>query len=114
MRKFLSLLAVLILYGVLAFAQTSSVSGTVKDETGTPVPFATINENGTRNTTVADVAGKFTLKVKGQGQLTISAAGFQPKTVSSTSDLQNISLVRGQGQLTEVVVTALQTRRNKN
>jgi TonB-linked SusC/RagA family outer membrane protein len=114
MRKFLSLLAVLILYGVLAFAQTSSVSGTVKDETGTPVPFATINENGTRNTTVADVSGKFTLKLKGQGQLTISAAGFQPKTVSSTSDLQNISLVRGQGQLTEVVVTALQTRRNKN
>lgn len=114
MRKFLSLATVLMFSGILAFAQTRTVSGTVKDETGTAVPFATISENGSRNTTIADAAGNFSIKVKEGAQLTISATGLVSKTISSNSDLQNISLARGQGQLTEVVVTALQTRRNKN
>ena len=43
--------SMLMLCGVLAFAQTHSVSGTVKDEAGAPVPFATVTESGTRNAT---------------------------------------------------------------
>ena len=49
MRKIASLLSVLMLLCTLAFGQTRTVTGTVKDETGTPVPFATVTETGTRN-----------------------------------------------------------------
>ena len=57
MRKFLVLFTSLMLSGVLAFAQTHTVSGTVNDESGTPVPYATVVEKGTRNATTADANG---------------------------------------------------------
>ncbi|MEO6813820.1 MAG: carboxypeptidase-like regulatory domain-containing protein, partial [Ginsengibacter sp.] len=76
MRKFLMLFTVLMLSGVLAFSQGTSVSGTVKDDRGEPVPFATITETGTRNATTADANGNFIIKMRGSGSLTFTSAGF--------------------------------------
>ena len=57
----------LMLTGALAFSQTHTVSGTVKDEGGASVPYATITENGTKNATTADANGNFSIKMKGTG-----------------------------------------------
>jgi len=54
MKRILLLFTVLMLCGFLASAQSRVVTGTVKDETGAPVPFATVTETGTRNATTAD------------------------------------------------------------
>ena len=80
MRKILMLFAVLMLCGVLAFSQNRTVTGTVKDDTGAPVPFATVTETGTRNATTADASGDFTFDQKGSGSLTITATGFDAVT----------------------------------
>ena len=58
MRKFVLLLAVFLSITSLALAQTT-VTGTVKDESGNPVPFATVTEKGTSNAASADAAGAF-------------------------------------------------------
>ena len=83
MRKIVSLLSVLMLLCTLAIAQTRTVSGVVRDEKGEPVPFATVTEAGTNNAVTADVNGAFKINIQGNSNLTISASGFQPKTISA-------------------------------
>ncbi|UWX56051.1 carboxypeptidase-like regulatory domain-containing protein [Maribacter litopenaei] len=50
----------------------STVTGTVTDETGTPLPGANVVEKGTTNGTQTDFDGNFTLNVE-SGQLWYSA-----------------------------------------
>src|SRR6478752_217071 len=107
MRSFTSLLTMLMLCSTLAFAQTRTVTGVVRDDKGEAVPFATVTEAGTQNVVRADANGAYTIKLSPNGQLTISATGFQPQTLSVTGNTANVALVRGEGQLQEVVVTAL-------
>ncbi len=114
MRKIASLLSVLMLICALAFGQTRTVTGTVRDQNGNPVPFATITEAGTSNATTADATGNFTINVTSSGNLTFSATGFQTQTLAQGTGSLAVSLTRGENQLSEVVVTALgQTRQAK-
>ncbi|PVD50992.1 TonB-dependent receptor [Terrimonas sp.] len=57
---------------------TGTVSGIVKDKTGSPVPHATISIKRTAIATTADESGKFTLKHVPAGNciIVISAVGF--------------------------------------
>ncbi len=49
MRKLASVLAVFMLVGMTAFAQTRTVSGVVKSDKGEAIPNATVTEMGTNN-----------------------------------------------------------------
>ncbi len=60
MRRFLSLFTLLIFSGILAFAQTRVVSGTITDNSGSPVAFATVTEAGTKNAVSTDASGNYT------------------------------------------------------
>lgn len=112
MRKSLLLLIVLFI-STLAWAQ-QSIKGTVKNEKGAPVPFATITETGTKNIVQADAAGNFTISIKKDGKLTISAAGHQSQTITVTGGSVEVTLMFGEAQLSEVVVTALGVRKTRN
>jgi TonB-linked SusC/RagA family outer membrane protein len=105
MRKNLSLLSVLMLICALAFGQSRTVTGQVKDEKGESVPFATITETGTRNGVQADANGFFTIKIPQNAQLTITAAGHTSQTIKPGDGPQVITLGISSGQLAEVVVT---------
>ncbi len=74
MRRFLSLFTMLMLCGVLAFAQTRVVSGKVTDIDGNPVSFATIKVKGSSLGLSADANGAYTIKVKTGDVLVISGA----------------------------------------
>src|SRR5215203_5178330 len=112
MRKIASLLSVLMLLCTLAFGQTRTVTGTVTDEAGTPIPFATITETGTNNATTADANGKYSITLKQNSRLTISSTGFQAQTATPTGNEFSFRLSRG-GQLDEVVVTSMGIRRTE-
>ncbi|MEO6868395.1 MAG: SusC/RagA family TonB-linked outer membrane protein, partial [Ginsengibacter sp.] len=115
MRKVLTLFTVLMLLGVMAFSQGRVVTGTVKDDTGAAIPFATITESGTRNATTADPNGNFTLKMKGSGVVIITATGFDAASVTPTGNTVMASLKRNTTELATVTVTtALGIQRNKN
>jgi TonB-linked SusC/RagA family outer membrane protein len=113
MRKIASLLSVLMLVCGLAFGQTRTVSGTVRDDKGDPIPFATITIVGTTTATQADANGNFTLNnVAENARIGISATGFAAQTIAASGSLSSITLARTEGQLQEVVVTtALGIRR---
>src|SRR5215203_5833091 len=113
MKKILSLFSVLVLFCALAYGQVRTITGTVRDDKGEAVPFATVTEAGTRNAVQADASGNFSIKVPENARLSITASGYQTQTIAGTNTA-SIQLVRSEGPLTEVVVTALQTRRNRN
>ena len=81
MRKIASL-AVLMLLCIFAFAQTRTVKGTIKDDKGESIPFATITEAGTKNATTADADGAFLIKIKEGAKLNVSATGFNATTAT--------------------------------
>jgi TonB-linked SusC/RagA family outer membrane protein len=115
MRKFLSLFTLLMLSGVLAFSQGRVVTGTVKDDAGAPIPYATVTESGTRNATTADANGNFSIKTKGAGDLTITATGYNASVVTPKGNTALATLTRNPSELATVVVTtALGIQRNKN
>jgi TonB-linked SusC/RagA family outer membrane protein len=106
MRKIASLLTMLMLVSALAFAQTRTVSGQIKDEKGDPVPFASVVEAGNpSNGTKADGVGYFTIKIKEGSKLTITAQGYKSVTITPTSGVQIISMVTDVTVEKEVVVT---------
>jgi TonB-linked SusC/RagA family outer membrane protein len=112
MKKLVTLLSVLLLVCMTAMAQTRTVTGTVRDSTGKPIPFATINESGKKNTVTADADGNFSIKVTGNPKLVISAVGY--KTVTADASETSFSLSRSDGNMSEVVVTAMGIRRSRN
>ena len=110
MRRFLSLLTMLMLCGVLAFAQNRVVTGKVTDKDGNAVPFSTIKIKGTSAGTQADANGAFTVRVKDGTVLTISSAGYVTSDVNvgvRSTIVEVLELSNTSTRLTEVVVTAL-------
>ena len=106
MRKLLTLLAALLLCSVLALAQTRAVGGKITDEKGDPIPFATVAIKGTKNATIADANGYFSIKVKTGDVLVVSAQGSEKKEVTvGVGDVVSVSLTKTNSALQEVVVT---------
>src|SRR5688500_13308552 len=113
MRKIATLLPALILLCVLAFGQTRTITGTVTDNNGVPVPFASINIKGTTKGTTADDNGAFKIDAAAGQVLVISAIGVKMKEVTvGTGDTYAVQ-VEAVSALDEVVVTALNIRRDK-
>jgi TonB-dependent SusC/RagA subfamily outer membrane receptor len=114
MRKISSLLAVLMLFNALAFSQTRSVSGQVKNSKGDPVPFANVIIKGTTTGVSADANGNFKIDVKPGDYLVISSTSFAVQEISVGNSSTVSVTLQQEGNLSEVVVTALGIRRNKN
>ncbi|MBL0057184.1 MAG: von Willebrand factor type A domain-containing protein [Chitinophagaceae bacterium] len=104
------LFAIVAIFALLAFTSPKDliVTGTVTDQSGNPIPFATIKVVGTRTGLSADQNGHFSINVKSeQSELEISAAGFKNAVVRINGQ-KNITVVmeKSGAELKEVVVTA--------
>ncbi len=92
-----------------------SVTGTITDENGDPLPGATIQEKGTTNGTITGVDGKYSLDVPDNSVLTISFVGFQTQEVQLNGrSVIDISLVADISALEEVVVVGYGTQRKSD
>src|SRR5262245_28483135 len=107
MRKLLSLIAALLLCSVIAFSQTTrTVSGKVTDEKGDPIPFATVAIKGTKNATIADANGLFSIKLNAGDVLVVSAQGVDKKEVTpGAGDFISVEVTKSNSALQEVVIT---------
>ena len=102
----LFLFTILIMCTVTLFAQTS-VSGTVVDAEGQPIPGVTIlDNNNQQNGTVSDFDGNFTISVPSDAELKVSFIGFESRIipVSGQNNL-SISMNESVSALDEIVVT---------
>ncbi len=83
-----------------------SVSGTVVDDAGTPLPGATVIEKGTSNGTQTDFDGNFILQVSnGQATIVVSYIGYEPVELPLNGQTSvSVALNPSTSQLDEVVI----------
>ena len=84
--------------------KTLKIAGTILDSKGGPVINATVREVGTKNATITDLDGNYTIDVNPGASLQISSIGFKSKTVKiSKSGKINLTLDEDATTLGEVV-----------
>ncbi|WP_162497560.1 SusC/RagA family TonB-linked outer membrane protein [Aureibaculum marinum] len=114
-RKNLALLMfamVMTSFGALQAQKT--VTGTVLDETGMPLPGASVVEKGTTNGTSTDFDGKFSLEVKNEATtLLVSFIGYVTQEVAVADGPISVTLQSDVNALEEVVITALGIKREE-
>ena len=110
----LSMVATLVLGCFGAFAQGQRVTGTVTDETGTPVIGAAVVVKGTTRGTSTDVAGFYEIAADANATLEFTYLGMQTQEVAVAGrTVIDIILVADSEQIEEVVVQAFGTAKKE-
>ena len=93
-----------------SWAQEAQIRGTVYDETGQPLPGATILVKGTTNGTTSDIDGKFTISSPANGTLVFSFIGYTPIEMEvGNQTVIDVNLTPDLADLEEVVVVGYGT-----
>jgi TonB-linked SusC/RagA family outer membrane protein len=108
----LHLLLWLFLLPVITFAQTA-ITGTVVDAAGETIIGANVFEKDTRNSTVTDLNGKFTLIVAEGAVLQVSFLGYTTQDVAASPNM-TVVLMEDTRTLNEVVVVGYGTQKKVN
>ena len=84
-----------------------SVSGTITDQDGQPIPGVTILDKGDNsNGTVTDFDGNFTINVSSDGTLSVSFVGYLTQNISVSGQTNiNVMLEENISALDEIVIT---------
>lgn len=112
--KFSVVLTLLLVFIVqLTYAQEKTVSGSVTDDAGLPLPGVNIIIEGTTTGTQSDFDGNYSINASEGAVLVFSYVGFQTEEVTvGSSNTYNITMQSG-AELDQVVVTALGVSREK-
>ena len=113
--KFSSILTLLLAFVVqITFAQERSITGTVTDADGLPLPGVNVLIKGTTTGTQTDFDGNYDINAQQGDVLVFSFVGLK-QTEYAVSNVNQIDVVMEQdsAQLDEVVVTALGISREK-
>lgn len=107
----MSLLGILMVQ--VGFAQQKTITGTITDEMGLPLPGATVVIENTTRGVSSDFDGNFSIDAESGEVLVISFVGYADHRVTvGTEDNYSVSLIPS-NELEEVVVTSLGIKREK-
>ncbi|MEZ7505350.1 SusC/RagA family TonB-linked outer membrane protein [Flavobacterium sp. Arc2] len=104
--KKLFLISLLFLFVQTTFAQTKTITGTVKNKAdGIPIPGVTVLIKGTTKSSITDLDGNYTINASSTDALVFSYIGFETKELKVTGSKLNLTLSEGAETLKEVTVT---------
>lgn len=116
MNRIFLLITLLGWFSLSVLAQEISVSGTITDADGTPLPGVNIMEKGTTNGNVSNIDGKYTLTVAGaESVLEFSFLGYidEEITVGTQKEI-NVTLTEDIMRLDDVVVIGYGTAKKSD
>jgi hypothetical protein len=90
----------------VGLAQQKSVLGTILDETGGPLPGATVLVDGTNRGVPTDFDGNFSIQVWEGETLIVSYVGYADQSIPVGSQDSYSATLSPDNELEEVVVTA--------
>jgi TonB-linked SusC/RagA family outer membrane protein len=110
------LLILLFLASTLVYAQRVTITGTVSDEKGAPLPGSTVQLKGTTTGGLTDLNGKYSVEVPGSNSILLfSFVGYAPKEVQVLNQtVINVSLREDIQGLEEVIVVGYSTQKKAN
>lgn len=89
----------------MSYAQQKTISGTVSDEKGLPLPGVNVIVKNTNNGTQTDFDGKYSIEVDVGAILTFSFVGFANKEVTvGTNTTIDVQLPSATAELEEIVI----------
>ena len=106
MKKILFSLFLAVFVLAVANAQVRPVTGTVKDDKGAAVAYASVKVKGQTSAVVADEKGNFKISAAPNASLVVSATGFASSEVKASGATIDVVLTRQVEDLENVVVTA--------
>lgn len=96
-------------------AQNVTVSGTVTDDTGQPLPGVNVVVEGTATGTITDIEGNYSLTVPSDGVLVFNFIGFSPQSVSVDGRTSIIVIMQPSDiSLDEIIVVGYGTMRKSD
>jgi len=112
--KLLTILSTFLMLFAFGFSiQAQSISGTVTDENGVPLPGATVLVEGTTNGVSTDFDGEYSINASSGDTLIFSFVGYASQSVSVDSSTTINVMLATDSALDEVVVTSLGISRAK-
>ena len=113
--KFSGILTLLLAFVVqVTFAQTKTVTGTVTDADGLPLPGVNIIVKGTSTGTQSDFDGEYSIEVSADQTLQFKYLGFKTQEVEVGNQSEiSVSMEIDSAELDEVVVEAYRTSSKK-
>jgi TonB-linked SusC/RagA family outer membrane protein len=113
LQLFFALSMMLLLLPPALQAQERTISGTIiSEDNKTPLSGVTVRVKGTRRIVQTDANGKFTIKVNPGETLQISYVGYETTDVKPGDGNIGVSLKTADNTMGEVVVTAMDIKRN--
>ena len=112
-----SLLVILFfsLISMLGQAQNKSVTGIVRDVSGTPLSGVSVSVSGTKSGTMTDASGKFVLKIPENALLVFSYTSYETKVVPVKGKVNlDVKMIQEASSLNEVVVIGYGTQKKKD
>jgi len=114
----LELFAIVLIFcfnSLLVAQKNVQIKGTVKDETGKPIPGASVRVKGTTSGVTCTDLGTFTISVPANQKLVVSATGYTAKEIVVAADAKtaNVTLTQFVTELGSVVVIGYGTQRKE-
>ena len=109
------LIAILLCFAQQGFSQSTTITGTVSDNDGVPLPGASIVEKGTTNGTQSDFDGNFAITGDSPVTLVVSYIGFTSQEVQTNGRTTiNVQLEVDENQLDEVVIVGYGSQKKES
>ena len=114
-KKFGGILTLLLAFVVqLTFAQEKTISGTVSDGSGLPLPGTTVLVKGTTSGTSTDFDGKYSIQAAPGSTLVFSFVGYIAQVIKvGASTTINLTLQEDAESLEEVVIVGYGVQKKK-
>ncbi len=100
------------MFPLFAFAQTSITGKVVNEKDGKPIEGVSVVVRGSKSGTNTDANGNFTISAKQGDVIIISSVNFKEQQIRVGSNNITVRMVASDGTLEEVVVTAMDIKRN--
>jgi len=103
---------VCLLFTLGTWAQDGKVSGVITDESGLPVPGASVMVKGTSTSTSSDIDGKYAVQASPNATLVFSYVGYSNQEIAvGNKTTINVSMTASAQNLDEVVVVGYGTQK---
>jgi TonB-linked SusC/RagA family outer membrane protein len=113
LQSFVAISLLLLLLPTTLLAQEKTVSGTIiSDDTKAPLQGVTVRVKGTKRFVQTDANGKFSIAMNPGETLQFSYVGYSPIDVKPDGTSVSINLKPSDNTMGEVVVTAMDIKRN--